>query len=130
MDKEIIIRLHTSFEDMVQKHPDTGTEFWCARDLQMLLGYNKWENFAKVIDRAITACETAKFDPKDHFVRERILFNRLSIGEIEIPDYETQLHASKCMERVGPIVGAIEQELQTINALPSALLRRAFSGEL
>ena len=46
MDKEIVVRLHASFEDMVRKHPDTGTEFWCARDLQMLLGYTKWENFA------------------------------------------------------------------------------------
>ena len=32
MDKEIVVRLHSSFEDMVRKHPDTGTEFWCARD--------------------------------------------------------------------------------------------------
>lgn len=49
MDKEIVVRLHASFEDMVRKFPDTGTEFWCARDLQMLLGYAKWENFAKVV---------------------------------------------------------------------------------
>ena len=51
MDREIVVRLHSSFEVMVQKFPDTGTEFWCARDLQMLLGYAKWENFARVIDR-------------------------------------------------------------------------------
>jgi hypothetical protein len=40
---------------------------WCARDLQMLLGYSKWRNFAAVIDRAITACETAGYDPRDYF---------------------------------------------------------------
>jgi DNA-damage-inducible protein D len=67
MDKEIIVRLHSSFEDMVRKSPDTGTEFWCARDLQMLLGYTQWKNFAKVIDKAITACHNAGYDPKDHF---------------------------------------------------------------
>jgi DNA-damage-inducible protein D len=67
MDKEIVVRLHTSFEDMVRKHADSGVEFWCARDLQMLLGYTQWKNFAKVIDKAITACQTAGYDPRDHF---------------------------------------------------------------
>jgi hypothetical protein len=27
IDKEIVVRLHSSFEDMVRKHPDIGTEF-------------------------------------------------------------------------------------------------------
>lgn len=67
MDKEIVVRLHSSFEHMVRKFPDTGTEFWCARDLQMLLGYTQWKNFAKVIDKAITSCQNAGYDAKDHF---------------------------------------------------------------
>jgi DNA-damage-inducible protein D len=67
MDKEIVIRLHSSFEQMVCKFPDTETEYWCARDLQLLLGYAQWKNFAKVIDKAITACQAAGYDPKDHF---------------------------------------------------------------
>ena len=67
MDKEIVVRLHSSFEEMIRKFPDTETEFWCARDLQMLLGYSQWRNFAAVIDRAITACENSGYDPKDHF---------------------------------------------------------------
>lgn len=29
-----------------------GVECWSARELQTLLGYNKWENFQKVIDKA------------------------------------------------------------------------------
>jgi DNA-damage-inducible protein D len=66
-DKEIVVRLHSRFEDMVRKHPETGTEFWCARDLQLLLGYTQWKNFAKVIDKAITACQNAGYEPKDHF---------------------------------------------------------------
>jgi len=68
MDKKIVVRLHTSFEEMVRKFPNTNTEFWCARDLQMLLGYARWENFAKVVDRAITACQNSGYDPKDHFL--------------------------------------------------------------
>lgn len=67
MDKGVVVRLHASFEDMVQRHQDTGTEFWCARDLQMLLGYAQWRSFAAVVDKAITACSNAGHDPQDHF---------------------------------------------------------------
>lgn len=61
-------------------------------------------------------------------VRERILFNRLAAGEIEIPDYETQLQASERMKQVRPIVDSITKELETIDALPAAILRRVFAG--
>lgn len=67
MDKEIVVRLHSSFEDMIRRSPGTGPEFWCARDLQMLLGYAQWRSFAAVIDKAITACQNAGCEPRDHF---------------------------------------------------------------
>jgi DNA-damage-inducible protein D len=71
---------------MVQKLPGTETEFWCARDLQMLLGYAKWENFAKVIDKAITACENSGYDPKDHFLDIRKMVDVGSGAKREIDD--------------------------------------------
>ena len=86
MDKNIIVKLHSSFEDMVQVNPDTGTEFWCARDLQMLLGYSQWRNFAAVIDRAITACETAGYDPRDHFAHINKMVDLGSGAKREIED--------------------------------------------
>ncbi|MCX5647697.1 MAG: DNA damage-inducible protein D [Planctomycetota bacterium] len=86
MDKEIVVRLHTSFEDMVRKHPESGVEFWCARDLQMLLGYNQWRTFAAVIDKAITACENSGYDPKDHFARARKMVDLGSGAKREIED--------------------------------------------
>ena len=63
-------------------------------------------------------------------VRERILFNRLAAGKIEIPDYETQLYASTRTKQVRPIVESITKELENINTLPAALLRRAFNGDI
>ena len=63
-------------------------------------------------------------------VRERMLFNRLAAGEIEIPDYAAQLYASERMAQVRPIIDGVTQELAAINALPAVLLRRAFNGEL
>ena len=55
-----------SFED-IKQISGNGNEFWSARDLQKPLGYEKWENFSKVIDRAILACDTAGFAVNDHF---------------------------------------------------------------
>jgi DNA-damage-inducible protein D len=71
---------------MVCKHPDTGTEFWCARDLQMLLGYTQWRNFKPVIDKAITACEKAGYEPKDHFAHIRKMVDLGSGAKREIDD--------------------------------------------
>ena len=70
MKKEVIVRLHASFEDLVQQD-DQGGEFWLARDLQELLGYAKWENFAKVIKTAEVACQGAGYAPADHFLDVR-----------------------------------------------------------
>ena len=70
MKKEVIVRLHASFEELAQTD-ETGGEFWLARDLQELLGYAKWENFAKVIERAKTACRTSGHDDGDHFLDVR-----------------------------------------------------------
>jgi len=86
MDKEIIGRLHSSFEDMVRTHPETGTEFWCARDLQMLLGYNHWRTFSAVIDKGITACENSGCNPKDHFARARKMVDLGSGAVREVED--------------------------------------------
>jgi DNA-damage-inducible protein D len=70
MKREVIVRLHASFEELVQTDTEGG-EFWLARDLQELLGYAKWENFAKVIERAKLACQGALYDPLDHFLDVR-----------------------------------------------------------
>lgn len=67
MEKGIIVKLHKDFEQSVYKEENTGMEFWFARDLQNLLGYTKWENFTKVIEKAKTACKNSGFEPADHF---------------------------------------------------------------
>ncbi len=86
MDKEIIVRLHSSFEDVVRKHAESGVEYWCARDLQMLLGYARWENFAKVVDKAITTCINSGYDPKDHFADVTKMVDLGSGAKREIKD--------------------------------------------
>ncbi|MFA5797618.1 MAG: DNA damage-inducible protein D [Candidatus Woesearchaeota archaeon] len=65
MDTQIITRLHKTFEDYAQK--TDGVEFWFARDLQILLGYDKWENFSHVIAKAKISCQNSGHNINNHF---------------------------------------------------------------
>ena len=42
-------------------------EVWYARELQKVLGYSRWENFAEAIGRAIESCKTLRINVDDHF---------------------------------------------------------------
>jgi DNA-damage-inducible protein D len=44
-----------------------GVECWSARQLQVLLGYSRWENFEKVIQKAKDACTQVGEKITDHF---------------------------------------------------------------
>ncbi len=66
MKSEIIQSLTEDFESFA--HETDGVEFWFARDLQKLLGYEQWRNFNLVIDKAKVACQNAGQVVEDHFV--------------------------------------------------------------
>ncbi len=53
--------------DSIKQVSPYGAEFWSARDLAPLLGYNKWERFEGTIKRAMTACENTGNIIEDHF---------------------------------------------------------------
>jgi len=65
MKKQVIVSLHRSFEEAV--HVDGGVEYWLARELQLLLGYTKWQNFERVVEDAQIACKKAGLRVRDHF---------------------------------------------------------------
>lgn len=47
------------FESIKRIRKD-GTEYWHARELMAVLEYSKWENFAKVINKAKIAAKVLK----------------------------------------------------------------------
>lgn len=65
MKQELITRLHRQFEDFV--HTEDATEYWLARELQTLLGYDQWRNFLDVVNKAKIACESNQHAISDHF---------------------------------------------------------------
>jgi DNA-damage-inducible protein D len=42
---------HQIFEQ-VKRLDEYNNEYWTARELMILLGYNRWENFAEVLKKA------------------------------------------------------------------------------
>lgn len=61
-------------------------ECWSARELQQLLGYSKWENFAKVIDKAKESCKNAGQEVADHFPEVRKVIEAGKGAQHEIED--------------------------------------------
>ena len=84
MKKEEVLALFEQFEQAACKVDQV--ECWSARDLQKLLGYSKWENFFKVIEKAKEACINVGQDVADHFpdVRKMVLLG--SGAEREVDD--------------------------------------------
>jgi DNA-damage-inducible protein D len=65
MDRELIQSLAKDFESYAIEID--GVECWLARDLQTPLGYDRWENFYNVVQKAKIACENAGNTVDDHF---------------------------------------------------------------
>ena len=86
MKKDMIVQLHTSFEQCMQTETVNGTTFWLARDLQELLGYAHWRNFEPVIEKAKVACENSGFEIADHFAHARKMVELGSGAQREIED--------------------------------------------
>lgn len=62
-----IATMFASFEDRCFKHK--GTDAWMARDLEGLLGYDKWEKFRGAIKRAWESCAASGVDATTNFLR-------------------------------------------------------------
>ena len=76
MKKDIISILTKKFEE--SSFEEDGVEFWFARDLQSLLGYDEWRNFLNIIKKAMKSCENAENRVFDHFVDVN---KRINIGK-------------------------------------------------
>ena len=81
-----------TFEDI--KHVDEfGNEYWYAREIMKVLEYSKWENFKKVIKKAMISCENSNISAKDCFpdIRKPIITGKGKTDFIE--DYKLNRYA-------------------------------------
>ena len=86
------INQHKSLFDGIQQYifgedNKEQIEVWFARDLQELLGYTRWENFAVAIGRAVESCKSQSINVNDHFREVTKMITIGKGGKREIQDF-------------------------------------------
>jgi DNA-damage-inducible protein D len=99
MDKELITKLNKNFEESACDKD--GVEYWMARELQEMLGYTKWSNFAEVVEKAKLACFKAHQDIRDHFADVSKMVKLGSGSERPIDDIMLTRYASYLIAQNG-----------------------------
>jgi DNA-damage-inducible protein D len=84
MKSDEILNLFSQFESAASEYE--GIECWSARELQSLLGYSKWENFEKVIQKAKESCSNAGEEIDYHFPDFRKTISMPKGAQKEIED--------------------------------------------
>ena len=80
------------FEDI--KHIDEQcNEYWLARELQIVLGYNQWRSINDLIERAKVACKESEYDIDDHFAVQRKMVDIGSKTKRNVIDYKLSRYA-------------------------------------
>jgi len=83
---------HKGFED-IKKIDEDGIEYWLARELMLLLGYERWEKAEEVIGRAARACINSGQAVDNHFHRMGKMVKIGSNSVREVRDYKLDRYA-------------------------------------
>ncbi|MBO7127364.1 DNA damage-inducible protein D [bacterium] len=103
MDKMQIVKIKENFDRTINNIPNSDVEFWYARELMPLLGYERWENFEKAVKRSMDSCETAGITVPDHF-REVTKMVQLGSGsQRAVKDYMLTRYACYLIAQNGDV---------------------------
>ncbi len=86
-EKTKLIELKEKFDSIINTEEKEHIEFWYARDLQIRLGYKRWENFIEVIRKAIQSCENAEIPKENHFREITKMISLAKGAKREVEDY-------------------------------------------
>jgi len=109
MDKLVVSQLFAQFEGIVVQVDDK--EYWHARELMRVLGYDKWANFLGVIEKAKTACSQSNQSVEDHFADAGKMVGlgseaRREIEDLRLTRYACYLIAQNADSRKPPVAFA------------------------
>ena len=116
------------FDAIRRVRPD-GTAYWSARDLQITVEYSRWEDFSKIIDRAITSARNSGEDVAQSFsvITEKPLNGGRPRTDVELSRfgaYLTVMNGDPNMPRVAEAqayfaIKTREAETRPVAELPS-----------
>jgi DNA-damage-inducible protein D len=73
--------------DAIRQISPYGAEYWSARDLYPLLGYDTWRRFETAIERAKIACTNMGEEVADHFAGAVKVIQAGKGAQMEVSDY-------------------------------------------
>ena len=89
---ELVKYSEQTFESI--KHiNEYGEEYWLARELQPVLEYVQWRNFAEAVERAKLACKNSGFSIEDHFADVSKTIEMPKGAHKDLPDYMLSRYA-------------------------------------
>lgn len=86
-EKSKLIELKEKFDSIINTEEKDNIEFWYARDLQIQLGYKRWENFIETIKKAMQSCENTGISVENHFREITKMINLAKGAKRPIQDY-------------------------------------------
>lgn len=100
----------TSFDSIRQQHRG-GAEYWSARDLMLLLGYNNWTGFEQAIQRAQTAARSIEIQISEHFEDTRKVvkggrWGQYTVSDVNLSRLGCYLVAMNCDPRKPAVAAA------------------------
>lgn len=87
MDKKRVGQIKEQFDLVIHNDENANIEFWYARELMSLLGYERWNNFDKAVSRAMDSCESGGIEVSDHFREVAKMVPLGSGSQRKIKDY-------------------------------------------
>ena len=87
MDRRKVEQIRQKYDSIIHINEDADIEFWYARDLMNLFGYDRWENFDKAVCRAVESCETSGISVSDHFREVTKMIPIGKGGKRKVKDY-------------------------------------------
>ena len=87
MERRRIEQIRQKYDSIIHINEDADIEFWYARDLMNLFGYDRWENFDKAVCRAVESCETSGISVSDHFREVTKMIPIGKGGKRKVKDY-------------------------------------------
>ena len=87
MDKKRVGQIKEQFDLVIHSDENANIEFWYARELMSLLGYERCNNFDKAVSRAMDSCESGGIEVSDHFREVAKMVPLGSGSQRKIKDY-------------------------------------------
>lgn len=88
-----VLNINNSIFESIKHIDENDNEYWFARELQLVLGYKRWDKFRGVINQAIIACKSSKNNVLDHFSQAGKMVGIGSKTKRQLLDYKLSRYA-------------------------------------